>query len=313
MKIILITFGVLTSCLIFGMFSPAFGFTDSCRCVAFRLDDVQDYYLNKVQIEIINTFQTNDTDLTVGIIGKYFGNDTMIVKFFKEKLRNNTSLEIANHGWNHEDFTSFEKQEQSQLIKKTNEKIFNILQVTTDGFIPPFNKINDNTIIALHENKIKYLSANVTQDVPHNDTKQDALYHLPSTSSTGDLSSDNTSWYGINHKETLVQIQSSLINYGFSVVTLHPQEYSIRQGLNFTNEVESGQVQELGMLIDEIKNSGLNIVTIKEIPQHLTIHQETPTWIKRIFVWHEQKKISADEVLNAIKFLTEKNIIKINR
>src|SRR3990170_1833599 len=94
-----------------GMFQQSYAISDSCRCVAFRLDDIQDYFLNNVQIEIMNTFQKNNKSLTVGIIGNYFGNDTAIVNFLKEKLENNTSsLEIANHGWNHEDFTLFDKQ-----------------------------------------------------------------------------------------------------------------------------------------------------------------------------------------------------------
>ena len=295
------------------MFPQVYAITDSCRCVAFRLDDIQDYFLNNVQIEIINTFQKNDTSLTIGIIGNYFGNDTTIVNFLKEKLKDNvTSLEIANHGWNHEDFTLFDKNGQSQLIEKTNEKILSVLQITPHGFIAPFNKINDDTIGVLRENNIRYVSANVTQDIPPYDIKNDSPYHLPATAVTGDLKSDDTFWFGKTHKETLAQIQISLINYGFAVVTLHPQEYSKRQGLNFTNEGDFDQIHELEMLIDDIQNNGLSIVTINEIPEHGTVYQKYPEWIKQIFIWYENKKISADDVLNAIKFLIENNIVEFN-
>ena len=101
---------VLVLVLVLEMSSQAYAISDSCRCVAFRLDDIQDYFLNKVQMEIINTFQKNNTNLTVGVIGNYFGNDTLLVDFVKEKLKTNDhSLEIANHGWNHEDFTLLDK------------------------------------------------------------------------------------------------------------------------------------------------------------------------------------------------------------
>lgn len=299
--------------IIFGMTQQVYAITDSCRCVAFRLDDIQDYYLNNVQIEVINTFQKNDRSLTVGIIGNYFGNDTTIVNFLKEKLENNnTSLEIANHGWNHEDFTLFDKQEQAQLIKKTDGKISNILKVTPKGFIAPFNKINSDTVTVLTENRFLYISANVTQDRPPYETKNESFYHFPSISMTGDLNSENTQWYGATHKETFVQIQNGLINYGFAVVTLHPQEYSKREGLNFSNEVDDSQIQELELLINEIENNGLDIVTISEIPNHNFVHQKTPQWIKQIFTWYQAKEISADEVINAIKFLIENKIIKFN-
>ena len=296
-----------------GMFQQSYAISDSCRCVAFRLDDIQDYFLNNVQIEIMNTFQKNNKSLTVGIIGNYFGNDTAIVNFLKEKLENNTSsLEIANHGWNHEDFTLFDKQEQAKLIKKTDDKISTILKVKPTGFVAPFNKINSDTVTVLTENRFLYISANVTQDRPPYEIKNESFYHLPSISMTGDLNSDNTQWYGTTHKDTFVQIQNGLINYGFAVVTLHPQEYSKREGLNFSNEVDDAQIQELELLINEIENHGLDIVTISGIPDHNFVHQKTPQWINHLFTWYQAKEISADEVINAIEFLTENKIIKFN-
>lgn len=299
--------------IIFGMIQQAHALTDSCRCVAFRFDDIQDYYLNKVQMEVIDTFQKKDSSLTIGVIGNYFGNDQTIVNFLKEKLKdNNPQLEIVNHGWNHEDFTKFNKNEQSELIKKTNEKLSNTLGVISSGFITPFNTVNNDTLIALHENNIQYVSANVTADRPPYNIKNGALYHFPGTAFTGDLNSDNTRWYGTTHKETFAQIQGSLINYGFAVVTLHPQEYSVRDGLNYKNEVDYNQIHELEMLIDEIRNNGLKIVTIKEIPEHTTVHQKIPEWVKNIFIWYEDKKISVNEVVNAIDFLTREGVIKFD-
>src|SRR5688572_26323223 len=58
----------------------------SCNCVAFRLDDIQDYFLNNVQIEIIEEFGKNNVTLTVGMIGNYFGEDQKIVSFLKQQL-----------------------------------------------------------------------------------------------------------------------------------------------------------------------------------------------------------------------------------
>lgn len=299
--------------LILGISQQAYAIPDSRRCVAFRFDDIQDYYLNKVQMEVIDTFQEKNTSLTIGIIGNYFGNDQSIVNFLKERLKNNNpQLEIANHGWNHEDFTKFNKEEQSQLIKKTNEKLLNTLGVSSKGFITPFNTVNNDTLIALHENNIQYVSANVTADRPPYNIKNDALYHFPGTAFTGNLNIDNTHWYGTTHKETFAQIQGSLINYGFAVVMLHPQEYSVREGLNYKNEVDYNQIHELEMLIDEIRNDGLKIVTIKEIPEHATVHQKIPEWVKNIFIWFENKKISEDEILNAIDFLTKNGVIKFD-
>lgn len=310
-KIIHLDAYALISLIILGMTNHAYAETASCRCVAFRLDDIQDYYLNKVQIEIINTFQKNDADLTVGVIGNYFGNDQSLVNVLKESVqKNNPKIEVANHGWNHEDFTKLSKDIQLQLLKRTNEKVFNVLGADTIGFIAPFNTINTDMSNTLKENGVRYVSANVTMDQPPYNIKANTLYHLPGTAFTGNLNKDNTFWFSTSHKETFAQVQSSLINYGFAVVMLHPQEYSVREGLNYKNEVDFNQIHELEMLIEQIKDNGLKIVTVKEIPDHTITNQKAPGWIKSIFAWYEIKKISTDEILNAIKFLTEKKIIR---
>ena len=93
----------------------------SCKCVAFRLDDIQDYFLNQPQMEVIKTFERKNVSLTVGVIGNSFGNDVVLTDFLKKTLLNDeNNLEVANHGWNHEDFTLFDKDQQSALLSNSN-------------------------------------------------------------------------------------------------------------------------------------------------------------------------------------------------
>jgi hypothetical protein len=47
----------------------------TCNCVAFRLDDIQDRFLNHVQLEVMSLFEKRNASLTVGVIGNYFDND----------------------------------------------------------------------------------------------------------------------------------------------------------------------------------------------------------------------------------------------
>jgi hypothetical protein len=72
-----------------------------CGCVAFRLNDMQDYFLREVQMEVINVFDIKDASLTVGVIGNYFGGDAALVRFVRDKAANNPFFEVANHGLNH--------------------------------------------------------------------------------------------------------------------------------------------------------------------------------------------------------------------
>ncbi|TBR24445.1 MAG: hypothetical protein EPO63_03895, partial [Candidatus Nitrosotenuis sp.] len=55
----------------------------NCNCVAFRLDDVQDYFLNGAQIDILNTFEQKQASLTIGIIANVFGDDPKLLPLIK--------------------------------------------------------------------------------------------------------------------------------------------------------------------------------------------------------------------------------------
>lgn len=258
-----------------------------CRCVAFRLDDIQDYFLTNPQMAVINTFEERNASLTVGIIGNAFGNDPAMISFMNSKVANNTNIgngfaiEPANHGWNHEDFTSFSKEEQSILMQQTNRKISEIFDVEPIVFIPPYNSLNRDTISAMQENDFQYISANATSYRPsllqsyvnnsnsgHNTTAlldYDTIFHFPSSAYTGDLNSDNSEWLGYPHNITFAAINASMNELGYAVVTMHPMEFSVREGTEYQNKVDSAQVEELELLMEDIRDVGFKIVTISQI------------------------------------------------
>jgi tRNA(Ser,Leu) C12 N-acetylase TAN1 len=39
--------------------------------------------------------------------------------------------------------------------------------------------------------------------------------------------------------------------------------------------------------------------------------QKIPEWVRNIFVWYAQNQVSEDELLDAIKFLVQQDIIKL--
>lgn len=255
---------------------------DSCHCVAFRLDDVQDYELTKPQIAVMDLFEKRNMSLTVGIIGNNFSKGERLVSSYINERMDDThnknskhEIEIANHSWNHEHFLNLTIEEQSDSIKKTNEKIKKLFEIRPIVFIPPYNEFNNDTIQAIINNNMKYFSAdtrdNETYSTRHNATN---IYHLPETAITGgctNCKSDfkNASWYGVPHEKTMNQINKSLNDYGFAVVLMHPDEYSIgHQEWNSQNAIDWNQMRELELLLDKIQEQGLQIVTIGEIINH---------------------------------------------
>lgn len=236
---------------------------EKCKCVAFRLDDIQDYYLRDVQIEMMDVFERRDLDLTVGVIGNYFGEDPVIVSYVKDRVKGEPRIEIANHGWNHERFVLLDRYSQSRLMEMTNDKMSGILGFRPLVFIAPYNAINNNTFWAARENSLLYVSANMTVDPPP--YRGSDLFRFHETALTGDLSGNSTSWPGYPHTKTMDAIRKSVDEHGFAVITMHPMEFSVRSGLQFEDRVDRGQMAELELLLDAIEREGYEVVTVGEL------------------------------------------------
>lgn len=246
----------------------------SCNCVAFRLDDIQDFHLNNAQIAVIDLFESQNASFTIGIIGNHFGNDTKLVDHIKEVMKNsannNFQIEIANHGWNHEDFRQFNKVQQSELLNISNKKISSILGVTPKVFIAPMSLFNNDTIAAAKSSGIRYFSASITTDPIQSNIKNNTgLYHFPENSATGDIYENGSNWFTYSPEQVINSTLKSLDKFGYALIVMHPQEHSIRIDEDIKNKVDWQQIKELNSIIEQIKNKGLKIVTIEEINQNM--------------------------------------------
>ena len=158
-----------------------------------------------------------------------------------------------------------------QLLADSNEQIEKVLGVEPSVFVAPYNRINEDTLAALGATSIRTMTANVTEMNPpfvRNVTGPAgpvAIYHFPATAKTGDLNADDTEWLGSSHTETMAEIEDSISKYGYSVVMMHPQEFSLRQGTTFQNEVDRDQLRELELLLDSVESEGYEIVTVSEL------------------------------------------------
>src|SRR3972149_5220914 len=242
----------------------------NCQCVAFRLDDIQDFWLNDVQIAIMEVFQKKQIPLTVGIVGNQFGNV---------------------------DFTQLPKDEQNLLLKKTNEKIYDVLKVKPAVFIPPLNKFNDETLMVLEENGMTHLSASILQgDKPPFDLKNAGIYQFPEVATTGYYDPDLGSFVGISSDKTYDDLKEGLGKHGFAVVTLHLQEFSKFQDGEYTNQVNSNQINELEKLIEKVQKEGIKIVLIRKINVDIpTDKQIIPNWIKNNAKWWSSGQIGDND------------------
>ena len=235
----------------------------SCNCVAFRLDDIQDYKSDTLQYKVIDFFMDRKIPLNIGIIGNSFPKDSYVVKYVNEQLeKNGEYLEISNHGWKHEAFTKFSKDEQSKFIKQTNDVLLENINVKPTSFIPPYNRFNEDTITALKENQMTHMSSVISlYEVPMNPNRS-GMYHFPSSSTTGEYGAGQvwTAWSG---QKTFAFIEQSVWGNGFAVVMMHPMDFG--QFAKPGNAVNPQQFEELELVINKTREAGWKIVFLGEM------------------------------------------------
>ena len=249
-----------------------------CQCVVFRIDDIQDYWIDQAQIAAMDLFISKNLTLSVGLIMDDIGNDTILTEKVEEGLDRNL-FELALHGWDHEDFTTFDLQQQKDLIKKANEKTQILFGNKSQVFTPPYDQFNHNTLKALNDLNIKILSSSLQAENDLNEGKDifnlkvkminsgsvgDGIYHLPSTVSFYDYEDENRTKESL--QDILNKVDDSISKYGYSVITIHPQDFAkLDEQGEFIDIVDREQVEDLSLLIDTLKSKNISASSFSAI------------------------------------------------
>lgn len=281
----------------------------TCNCVAFRMDNIQDFYLNDVQNTAISKFGEKNTPLTISIIGKFFGSDPKTVNLIKEKIQNKTPLiKIANRGWEYVDHATYDKDKQAASIQKTNDKILRVLAIKPVTFVPPLDSFNKETIEATAQSKMPYFSASIVKDPP---PYTDSLKHIPSTSLFANLIDDDPFYTGTIPQKALTKIKSNISQYGYAVISLQSQDFAAKDDGMSKNEVNSSKLQLLDVILDDLKSNGISIVALDEIPSILENKSLViPDWIKNDANSWSSGEISDSDFTKGLEYLIEQKILQ---
>ena len=269
--------GKETSIAIFG-YIPIQEAENTCNCVAFRLDDVQDYYLNTQQIEIMKVFQEKNIPLTIGIIGGFWGEDAKILEFVKNDTNSEKpTFEIGNHSWDNNPLPTFSKNDQIEQIQKTNDILKETLGVTPTTFTAVENKFNYDTIEALKETDFTHFTGHIDEiHTPPYLTKDSDLYYLPANTETAELNDVTWEWEKTNYEATFTEAQDFITRQGFAVVMMHPYEFSISNSEGYTGETDLKQIENLEKLIDKFIENDIKIVAVGDITDNVIYDSEEP-------------------------------------
>lgn len=281
----------------------------NCNCVAFMLDNIQDYWLDNVQTGILDAFKQKDASLTLSIIANAFGNDSKLTDSIKNEVNSDNGLfDIGINGWNFEDFTLYDEPHQALLLSQSKSKISSILGTTPEILVPPYGKINSDTFSAMQDNGISYVAT--TSDVTPPASLSDKIHGIPVTIFAGYYHLENGTLQYMTNDMMMSQIQSSIQNHGFAVVTLNFQDYALANGTIKENSLDSSQIENLKSLIDMIRGDGLEIVKVSEIANQTSTTSKVPQWVKLSAQSWSQNAVSDSEFLNTIQIMIKQNVVK---
>ena len=282
--------------------------TGNCNCVAFRLSNVQDYYLNDVQTSLIDLFDSKDAGLTIGVFGGSIGDDSKIVDQVNEKLSKGNLL-VANLGWELIDLTSLSEQEQNESIGNSKAKILDVFGIHSTTFIAPYSKFNDDTIKAIQANGMKYLSSSASSDPVRDNFQNSIPSHIPYTLAIKNMIISEP----VEDKKTVGEqaqmVLDDLDEYGFAVVNIQSQDFAQNDG-KYQNLVDLGKLSDLDFLLGSLQNRGIDIVTLDKIPELVT-PKKIPSWVDELESMYQKGQISHDDLTTAIDYLVFKKIAQI--
>jgi peptidoglycan/xylan/chitin deacetylase (PgdA/CDA1 family) len=248
----------------------------SCNCVVIRMDDVQDYWLNSVQVALMNLFESKNQSLSLGLIMHHVANDSRIVSKVKEGLLNNGLFELDIHGWDHISYTNLTENEQKDSLFKANMKMQNLFRTKSIVFIPPNDVFNNSTLKAMSTLGIRIISSAPYEEnafnqkrsvfVSNNNSSNKSatiIYHLPSTILFKAFKKGK--WVSTPLYDIINNVTRNIQRYGYAVVVIHPQDFAKNMNGTFSNSVDESQISDLSRLMDLLSSKGVHIVPFHKV------------------------------------------------
>ncbi len=277
--------------------------SSGCNCVVFRMDDVQDSWIETAQLATMNLFISKNQSLTLGLIMNGIGNDSKIIGRVNNGYHNGL-FELALHGWDHVDYTKLNEKQQQESLKLANEKMLRLFGNRSDIFITPYGPFNNGTIYAMKQLGIKILSAalpsegvfdmnssilnlnniniintinnrNVTTNYNQISTSAAAVYHIPAmTFFKNDEHNKRATKTPINN--ILSNVDNTIKKFGYSVVVFHPQDFvkTDQHGNVVNSTMDTNQLRDLSRLIDSILSKGIKIVSFSKLISEIMAHSD---------------------------------------
>ena len=263
-----------------------------CNCVVFRLDDIQDGWIDSGQITLMDLFLSKHLPLSLGLIMNDIGNDPDIVDKVREGSQTGL-FELALHGWDHVDYTKLSERVQESTLAQANQKMERIFGRTSDIFITPYGTFNDATLQAMNRYGLKILSsvffaednfdhgksvfvANGKSNTNNNNNNAKlGIYHLPATVAYKE--EEGNRFIKNSIESILATVDQNIAQYGYSVIMLHPQDFMILdQKGDVTETLDDNEIKDLTLLIDSLLTKNIEITSFSKVVESMPESQAIP-------------------------------------
>lgn len=251
-----------------------------CNCVVFRMDDIQDHWIESGQLAPMNVFISENQSLSLGIIMHAIANDSKIINKIKEGIHKEL-FELALHGWDHVDYTNMSQKQQANSLSKANVKMQSLFGKTSDIFIPPYGVFNNATLRAMKQSGLKILSSEVDEEIKFDnnrsifiasgkmhasksdDATKQLIYHLPATIAF--KAYINGKWIKTPIKNILGNVTQNIAKYGYAVILIHPQDFLKSENGHVTNILDENDIKDITSLINSILANNIRITLFSKI------------------------------------------------
>jgi hypothetical protein len=167
------------------------------------------------------------------------------------------------------------------------------------------------------------MSASTNTDSPPFLLEDESFYRFPRVAITGGYIPSQNRILGVLSDQTFSDALDGINKYGFAVITMHPQEFSVYEGGEYLNEINLEQIKELENLIEKIKSENIETVYLGQIERNMfkvriTAEQDNsseeyvvPKWIKNNAGWWRDGHIDDNSFVQSIQFLIKEGIMQI--
>ena len=213
----------------------------SDRNIILRIDDIQAYYLQDIQIKMIKDTLKHNKTISLSVIPLNIHEDEELTTFLK---KNKCNLEIGLHGYNNTDY-EFSSISYIDADKKVTAGLRELNQIEKEiiTFIPPNNECSEGCRDAVYDSGIRIISSGF-------ENKEFGF-----SASTYDWTNRTLTDY----EEVLLECGNELDKNETCIIMIHPQDY-ITDG-----ELDSEKYNQYISLLDGLDGLNATIVTFRDL------------------------------------------------